>query len=1518
MADIYQYPVFFDCPVLLEERQRRRVQNYLSLRNKSGGGDCGRLTRVNDTVYSIAYWRQKDQQSVLQKREHVVELSGGPLVFTVRASLEPDTSAPITTSTMNPHLTLPAQSTAASIPPSSGEEYELQCDTYLLNYLKESDKARKELDTELASMACTAQFYPEKGRVLVRRLAHPAAADEGTNWKAEVDRLFDGYLCHFEVDSHKIKALLKYCSSHLSSDQVKVYDEIGMAVVVGKHAQVTAALMDVEDYALKFQGSSLNETHTTTLRLGEAKLRLLWRELENGLREKCPGVKVTQRDASQVVLEGPVREILKAGEWISEKASLVSERTVSKLSPHLLAFLRKAYGGQGMLGDFLQLGDEVEIELQDRELRLFSIFVDKLDVAEAALQAEFKEVDIDVPNCYNLSVELQRILKSKTNEMNQWQCRANVLFNSNSTICLLGHTKEVEDLNQTVTEFILLKSIPFSELAQELLRQPGFDFSEVTFHPFKLSSEPRLVLEGPSSKVTDLRNLLGEFLDPSEMHPVQGQNNSKQVASSLDEGIVASYTLCDGLQVVVCHGDITKQDAEALVNAANEDLDHCRGLAAALSGAGGPEVQRESNDIVKRNGKIPIGEVVTTTGGDLRCQRLLHAVGPVAGDTAGRGRLLLEKTIHSALNKAEGMAMYSIAIPCISSGVFGAPICSEAIVTAVKEFGNQEERESLRKIILIDNREEVVRAMQEACDRLLQRNSSRFGPPSESEFHMHVDSQYADRGATAGPPADSVHFEVVQEVIEKQRVDVVVCPMVGNNPFSTNVGRTLAEIVGSQLTAGFKKEAGQDLFPGDAVLVEGFRGHPFNAVFFLNLCSYDGDEDGGAVQVLRMGIKQVLSSCENHRFGSVAFPVVGAGMLLEFPRNLVARVLLEEIREFKQNQLNRTPEFLIRIAIHPNDTEATEVFKEFLKDTDQPDQVSTPTRIFLLGKTGSGKSTLANSIFGEENLFPTSSSFTSKTTECKVETRTVRGRDITLIDTPGYFDTDRQEEEIRSQMMRGITECAPGPHVFLIVLKIERFTQQEQAVISEIQRTFSEDALRFAVVVFTHGDQLAEGSKIQDLIRENRNLDFLVQKCGGRYIVFNNNPQKNKLQGNYSSKQVEDLLSTINKMNMENNGGYYTNKMLQEVRDDIWNEVTKMALNITTRSPFANDTIVDDRVGTITGALILSLVFLVGLPGNVFVIWSILARARKQSITTLLILNLAIADGSLMALTPFFIVYLALKKWVFQRTMCKILFYLCLANMYASIHLIMLMSLYRFMAILWPQRISVITGRRTVLRVLAGLWVVVIVASIPAVIYRETKNMGNTVVCDSFHAEPKDTILQYSLELVLGCFIPYSVILVSYLCILRRIRQTKFRRRIRSEKLILAIVLTFCLLWLPYHVINMVQVSWALCPEGAVKNTLRNIWHSSRAVTASIAFISSSVNPVLYFFAGKSYIRREGLAFMARLFEGAGIDSGTRKSRNSQNSRDKDKDQEADSVMLKEKNSLTNSSSNVKPVNNGK
>ena len=174
-----------------------------------------------------------------------------------------------------------------------------------------------------------------------------------------------------------------------------------------------------------------------------------------------------------------------------------------------------------------------------------------------------------------------------------------------------------------------------------------------------------------------------------------------------------------------------------------------------------------------------------------------------------------------------------------------------------------------------------------------------------------------------------------------------------------------------------------------------------------------------------------------------------------------------------------------------------------------------------------------------------------------------------------------------------------------------------------------------------------------------------------------------------------------------------------------------------------DQSLVSNDASTIVGAIILSLVFLIGVPGNLFIIWSILARSRKRSVTTLLILNLACADGFLMALTIFFVVYLAKQTWIFSSFLCKTLFYLCNVNMYASIMLITLMSLHRLVAVVWPHHIGAFSKKRTVLRVLAGLWVSVLVLALPALIFREvredTAERGRTrFVCAPNHVRSSE------------------------------------------------------------------------------------------------------------------------------------------------------------------------------------
>lgn len=166
--------------------------------------------------------------------------------------------------------------------------------------------------------------------------------------------------------------------------------------------------------------------------------------------------------------------------------------------------------------------------------------------------------------------------------------------------------------------------------------------------------------------------------------------------------------------------------------------------------------------------------------------------------------------------------------------------------------------------------------------------------------------------------------------------------------------------------------------------------------------------------------------------------------------------------------------------------------------------------------------------------------------------------------------------------------------------------------------------------------------------------------------------------------------------------------------------------------------IVSNNISVTFGALILSIVFVLGVPGNLFIIWSILARARKRSVTTLLILNLACADGCLMCLTIFFIIYLAKQNWIFGTVMCKLLFYLCNTNMYASIMIITLMSLHRLVAVMWPKYLTACTRRRTVLLVLGGLWIAVFLLALPALMFRKTMDKGKErTECETHHKYPQ-------------------------------------------------------------------------------------------------------------------------------------------------------------------------------------
>uniref|UniRef100_A0A670J734 Leukotriene B4 receptor 2 n=1 Tax=Podarcis muralis TaxID=64176 RepID=A0A670J734_PODMU len=309
-----------------------------------------------------------------------------------------------------------------------------------------------------------------------------------------------------------------------------------------------------------------------------------------------------------------------------------------------------------------------------------------------------------------------------------------------------------------------------------------------------------------------------------------------------------------------------------------------------------------------------------------------------------------------------------------------------------------------------------------------------------------------------------------------------------------------------------------------------------------------------------------------------------------------------------------------------------------------------------------------------------------------------------------------------------------------------------------------------------------------------------------------------------------------------------------------------------------NSTLLSSPTSSVTGIVFLLLAALIGLPGNLFVIWSILWKMKPshRSVTCLLVVNLAVADGVVLLLTPFFIIFLIFKNWLFSLAVCKGVYYLCCINMFASIFIITLMSVDRCLAVNQPYFSQAIRKKHLVVKILSGIWVAAILLSIPALLFRQVvKDPSGRYICEPCHPRPSLTIFHFTLETVVAFVIPFTIIVGCYSAVLIRLRGVKRRQGARTEKLIVAIVICFAVLWVPYHIVNVLQVASNLS-SGRTAERLGQAWKSGRAGATALAFLSSSINPVLYVFVAGNLIKTSGANFIAQFFEGASDGLGRR------------------------------------------
>ncbi|XP_020370776.1 leukotriene B4 receptor 1-like [Rhincodon typus] len=278
---------------------------------------------------------------------------------------------------------------------------------------------------------------------------------------------------------------------------------------------------------------------------------------------------------------------------------------------------------------------------------------------------------------------------------------------------------------------------------------------------------------------------------------------------------------------------------------------------------------------------------------------------------------------------------------------------------------------------------------------------------------------------------------------------------------------------------------------------------------------------------------------------------------------------------------------------------------------------------------------------------------------------------------------------------------------------------------------------------------------------------------------------------------------------------------------------------------------------------ILGLTFIVGIPGNSLVIWVILHKMRQRSSTVILILNLALADLVVLITLPLWI-YSICNSWVFGEISCKILGYLIYCNLYGSVLFIMLISINRFLAVRYPFASQRWQRTECVCKVVLIVWSFAFLLSFPNLLTRKVNIIDGQAGCFGGQYDSKDQQIScLVLETLVGFVLPFTVLATCYGLVAKRVGKMTFKSQNRSEMLIVSITAAFLICWFPYHTFNVIELVSLMLDS----DELKNVSEVGSYITATLAFISSSINPLLYAFAARNLRNGFRSSVMAKVFE---------------------------------------------------
>lgn len=289
----------------------------------------------------------------------------------------------------------------------------------------------------------------------------------------------------------------------------------------------------------------------------------------------------------------------------------------------------------------------------------------------------------------------------------------------------------------------------------------------------------------------------------------------------------------------------------------------------------------------------------------------------------------------------------------------------------------------------------------------------------------------------------------------------------------------------------------------------------------------------------------------------------------------------------------------------------------------------------------------------------------------------------------------------------------------------------------------------------------------------------------------------------------------------------------------------------------------------IMSLIVYCLAFVLGVVGNGIVIW-VSGFRMKKTVNTVWFLNLAVADFLFTAFLPLSVAYTAMGfHWPFGRFMCKLNSTLSFLNMFASVYILVVISVDRCISVvrpIWAQNHRSV-GRASGLSFV--VWIFALLLSSPYFVFRDTApdyDNANVINCFNNFAFSDDYETAEVVELrllrhramiitrfLLGFVIPFSIIVSCYAVIIHRLKRNRSMsgRTGRPFRIIAAVITAFFLCWAPYHILVLIEMVNHMASE--YNSTLEHVTTIGIPIATSLAFLNSCLNPLLYVFIGQDF-----------------------------------------------------------------